>query len=461
MSKYDVSIIIPCYNEEKILEESVMEIERIMSPMVYTYEMIFIDDCSQDRTKDLILKLVKENQNRRYISHKINIGRGATVNEGIKASRGKIVGFLDIDLEVHAHYIPSFISTIKQGNDVAIAFRHYDVSFSLNSIGRWIISCGYRLLVRIFLKLPLQDTEAGFKFFNEEKILPILDLVEDKKWFWDTEIMALAYYNRLKIKEISVLFIRRFDKKSTVKLFQDSSEYFKRLISFRGRLKMEDSIRGYWQKDARNFHSQYEKNSPKSSYFTHKFLKKRYDVITEMLNVQQKRILDVGCGNGLFIEYCFDKGASSIVGVDYSQKMIDTAKEKLKDYNNKAILFCEDFFSLNLLKKDFDTILAIGLLDYVKDPGSALKRFFDFLKPNGELIVTIPEKWSPFFFLRIRFLGTFFRKSILKIPPIITALSLKDAESLINNAGFKIEQKKCIQKTMWIFKCNKSKRIKK
>jgi len=456
MNEYDVSIIVPCYNEEKIIEESVKEIEKVMSQTIYSYEFIFIDDCSKDKTRDLIIKIIKEAPNRRYIFHKENIGRGGTVSEGIKISKGKIVGFLDIDLEVHARYIPSFIGAIQENFDVAIAFRHYNISLKPDSIIRGIVSHGYRWLVQAFLRLPIKDTEAGFKFFNKEKILPILDFIEDKRWFWDTEIMALAFYNDLKIKEIPVLFIRRFDKKSSVKLFKESIEYVKKLISFKRRLKNQNYIQEYWQKEAESFHTQYKGNTQESSYFTHRFLKERYDVIFKLLDVHQKTVLDVGCGDGLFMEACLNKGASEVIGVDYSQKMIDIAKEKLKSYNNTKIqLFCEDIFSLNAPKNNFDTILAIGLLDYIKDPKSILEKFFDFLKANGELIVTIPEKWSPLFVLRTQFLGTFLRKKILKIPPIITTLALRDAESLINETGFKIEQKKCLYKTMWIFKCRK------
>jgi hypothetical protein len=94
-------------------------------------------------------------------------------------------------------------------------------------------SRGYNWLMKKMLGVDLRDTEAGFKFFNREKILSILDKVENPHWFWDTEIMALSYYSQLNIIEMPTLFVRRADKKSTVRVLPDVWHYLKSLYSFR------------------------------------------------------------------------------------------------------------------------------------------------------------------------------------------------------------------------------------
>lgn len=76
--------------------------------------------------------------------------------------------------------------------------------------------------MRTVLGVPLQDTETGYKFFNRKKILPIMKRTMHNGWFWDTEIMALAYRAGLRIREEPVLFIRRLDKKSSVRLLHDA-----------------------------------------------------------------------------------------------------------------------------------------------------------------------------------------------------------------------------------------------
>jgi glycosyltransferase involved in cell wall biosynthesis len=232
---YDLSIIIACYNEEAILEESIRELEAAMNRTTYKYELIFIDDCSQDNTRELIKKIASANGHMRYIFHEKNVGRGGTVCEGIREAEGKIAGFLDIDLEVHARYIPSMVRAIEEGSDISSAYRLTYLRF--DSITRDLSSKAYHFITRHFLKIPLYDTETGFKFFNRKKILPIIEKTQDERWFWDTEVMALAYFNNLKIKEIPCLFIRRKDKRSTVRLWDDSIEYIKKVLQFKRKMK--------------------------------------------------------------------------------------------------------------------------------------------------------------------------------------------------------------------------------
>ena len=140
-----------------------------------------------------------------------------------------IAGFLDIDLEVHARYLPSVILAIKNGADVAIVRRTF--KFNLFAAHRYILSRGYNFLVKKLLKLPFNDTESGLKFFKRSKILPILERVTNKGWFWDTEIMFNVFKHNLSPIEIPGLFLRDRNKKSTVKIFKDSWEYFYNLLS--------------------------------------------------------------------------------------------------------------------------------------------------------------------------------------------------------------------------------------
>jgi hypothetical protein len=87
--------------------------------------------------------------------------------------------------------------------------------------------------MRTVLRVPLNDTETGFKFFRREKILPVLGRTEDRGWFWDTEIMVRAHHAGLTIIEIPALFIRRFDKRSSLHPFGDTLDYARKLWRFR------------------------------------------------------------------------------------------------------------------------------------------------------------------------------------------------------------------------------------
>jgi glycosyltransferase involved in cell wall biosynthesis len=232
-SRYDVSLIVACYNEEPLLEESVRQTIEVLDHTPWSYEIIFVDDCSQDRTRAIIDGLLTryKDRNLRKLFHRRNKGRGGTVTDGIRIAQGDVVGYIDIDLEVHARYIPSLVIAIRNGADVATAHRIYKVQLRL--FMRFVLSTGYRWLSSWLLGADLQDTETGFKFFKRERILPVLDQVEDEGWFWDTEVMVRSLLRGYRIVEIPCLFIRRYDKKSTVDLVRDTFDYLVKLWRFR------------------------------------------------------------------------------------------------------------------------------------------------------------------------------------------------------------------------------------
>ena len=222
-----------CYNEEAILKESVRQTFEILEATSWNYEVIFVDDCSQDRTREIIDEILAENpeKNLSKLFHAQNTGRGRTVTDGIHMARGEVVGYIDIDLEVHARYIPSMVIAIHNGADLATANRIYKVQPRL--VIRWILSQGYAYLMRFMLGVNIQDTETGYKFFNRQKILPVLQEVKDEHWFWDTEVMVRSFLHGYEIHEIPCLFIRRYDKQSTVNEIQDTLDYLRNLWRFR------------------------------------------------------------------------------------------------------------------------------------------------------------------------------------------------------------------------------------
>jgi glycosyltransferase involved in cell wall biosynthesis len=231
-----VSVVLACYNEEQVLSESFGEIRATLDQMGRPYEILFVDDVSRDRTREIISRLVAAHPGvqTQVLLHERNQGRGATVTDGFRRARGSIVGYLDVDLEVHSRYIPSLVMAVENGADVATVRRIY--AFQLRSLDRWIMSTGYAWLKKHLLQTAVQDTETGYKFFRREPLLPVLDEVQDPGWFWDTEFMVRAERRGLRIVEIPGAFVRRYDKTSTVHGLRDSVLYFGRLLRFRRQL---------------------------------------------------------------------------------------------------------------------------------------------------------------------------------------------------------------------------------
>lgn len=223
------SLILPCYNEEAIFTESVQRIIRMLTNSKLDFEIIFVDDKSIDRTPELIAAICKKYPFCRALYHKSNTGRGKAVTDGIRAARGRVVGYIDIDLEVSPVYIPEIVSLIlKNKADIIIGKRIYRTTAA--SIFREILSRGYLWLADIMLQTGKLDTETGYKFARRVKILPILNKTKHQHWFWDTEIIVYAKRAGLRILEYPVLFIRRTDKKSSVRVIPDMVDYVVNLV---------------------------------------------------------------------------------------------------------------------------------------------------------------------------------------------------------------------------------------
>ncbi len=239
MSKPFVSIILPCYKEERHLLESIHELSKVAKGFDFTYEFIFVEDFSPDKTAIQLKRLESTLQHSKFIYHSHNKGRGASIKSGFNKAEGDIIGYIDVDLEVSPLYISDMVEAL-QTHDVAVGKRNYFYQLTFKSIFRNFLSKGYHVLSKRLLKYPYSDTEAGYKFFKKESVFPFFNQIENNHWFWDTEFMAKVYIHNLKVIEIPVEFIRNDKKQSTVKPIRDSFTYLRELFKNKKRLSKKN-----------------------------------------------------------------------------------------------------------------------------------------------------------------------------------------------------------------------------
>lgn len=241
---FDFSLILACYCESPHLYKNVELLAEYLSATIFRCEIIFVEDSSPDDTFEKILQceelLRKHKISYQILRHPVNMGRGATVQDGFIVARGDVVGYIDIDLEHPMDALLSMLIRIRKGECDAVVAHRVSYKKFINPLRTWM-SEGYKALVHRLLALPVADTEAGLKLFNREKILPVLAQIEDKAWFWDTEIVHRAHLAGLVFGEQTIVFKRNIDKKSTVRVFRDSWVYFKTLLKYsQNKNKMRD-----------------------------------------------------------------------------------------------------------------------------------------------------------------------------------------------------------------------------
>lgn len=125
-----VSIIVPVYNGDKFLSRA---IESVLNQKTnYSYEIIIINDCSTDKTQDIINKYLLKNKNIKNIKNKKNIGVNESRNKAIKKSKGEYIAFLDADDEWRSSKIEKQINLLEENKDVALCFSDFSIYNDFN-----------------------------------------------------------------------------------------------------------------------------------------------------------------------------------------------------------------------------------------------------------------------------------------------------------------------------------------
>jgi glycosyltransferase involved in cell wall biosynthesis len=233
----ELSLVVPCYNDAGYLAESTARIKRVLDDHAVRFEIVFVEDHSTDDTRAVIEDLVARDHRCLAIYHERNKGRGQSFQSGAAIARGDIIGFVDIDLEVHERYIMDMVAAIHRGAEVATGRRRIKLSFRPYDLMRHAMSLGYASLYRLALRLPTRDPETGFKFFRRKTLRELFRHATAAGWFWDSEAMAYSTLLGFRIDEVPCEFVRRADKRSSVRLFGATIKQTRELLGFALRLR--------------------------------------------------------------------------------------------------------------------------------------------------------------------------------------------------------------------------------
>ena len=220
--KADFTIIIPCYNEGNSIENAVKEILRKFDELAVEVLLIISEDGSTDDTVGIGKKLEKTYENVEFIrwSGKKR-GRGISLRDTIRKATTEYVIYMDCDLSNDINYVTGIINELEDGFDLVTGSRFHPDSVVKRPLRREIASRAYNRIIRFLFKIDVKDTQCGFKGFNRESVLSVLDEVENTGWFWDTEVIIRMLRKGFKIKEVPTKFID-FRHDTKVNVMRDS-----------------------------------------------------------------------------------------------------------------------------------------------------------------------------------------------------------------------------------------------
>lgn len=216
--KIYLSVILPVYNEEKLIESTLFGVAEYLKAQNYRYEIIAIDDGSTDNTKSILTGLQNKIENLRTIFDDNNFGKGFVVRRALLAARGKFRLFMDSDNSTDISEVKKFLEVMEKEADVAIGDRTLASSIILKHQATYkkILGNIGNLFVRALIIPDIKDTQCGFKCFKEEVVEDIFPMLEINRWAFDMEILSLASKCGYKIKTIPVIWKDR--RESRVKI---------------------------------------------------------------------------------------------------------------------------------------------------------------------------------------------------------------------------------------------------
>jgi len=227
-----LSIIIPSYNEESRLPETLRRIASYLRRSGRETEVIVVDDGSHDRTAAVAESFRGEIPTLRVVPNGANRGKGFSVRHGFLEARGRIVLFTDADLSAPIEEADKLLAALES-HDVAIGSRALDRSLISVHQSRFREFAGivFNKLVRLCLRLPFVDTQCGFKAFRREPCRIIFEHQRIERFGFDPELLYLARRHGLRSVEIPVRWAN--SPATRVSMFRDSLQMFLDILVIR------------------------------------------------------------------------------------------------------------------------------------------------------------------------------------------------------------------------------------
>lgn len=232
-----LSIIMPAYNEEKLIYNSIMTTLDIVEKFVKDVEIIAVNDGSCDNTKKEMQRAVAKDSRVKLLSSDKNRGKGNAIISGVSQASGKYIAFVDADLELNPAQLEGYLKKmIDENKDVVIGCKFHKDSNLEYPLKRKIISMGYYIMLLVLFHLNVKDTQTGLKVFKMEVLKPVAHLIRTSGFAYDIELLVAVHRRGYTIAQmpVNVVYVRdsnskRIGMSDIVSVFKDTFAIFYRV----------------------------------------------------------------------------------------------------------------------------------------------------------------------------------------------------------------------------------------
>ena len=232
-----LSVVMPAYNEEKLIYNSIMETIKRVGRFVSDMEIIVANDGSTDSTKAEVLRAANADSRVRLVSSDKNRGKGNAIISGVSQAEGRYIAFVDADLELDPSQLEGYLGKmLKDGDDVVIGCKLHKDSNIEYPLKRKIISFGYYIMLFVLFHLNVKDTQTGLKVFKMEALKPVAHLIRTSGFAYDIELLVAIHRRGFSIAQmpVNVVYVRdsntkRIGMKDVLNVFKDTFKIFYRV----------------------------------------------------------------------------------------------------------------------------------------------------------------------------------------------------------------------------------------
>ena len=411
-----VDITIPVLNEERAITSSLSTLSTFLeTECSYDWSITVADNGSTDATSELAASFAAENPRTRVIRLDQR-GRGRALKEAWSTSTADVVAYMDVDLSTGLDSLQPLIDPILDGRcEVSIGSRLLPGAEIARSMKRELISRTYNAIARNALRYNVADAQCGFKAVRASVFRELLASIVDNEWFFDTELLALAHRNGLRINEVPVRWVD--DDDSRVRIAKTASEDLRgiwrvrrtapnteRRVAVAGptslsvlRAQEQQELQAEFDQHAK----QYENSVDQSVSFTGRdsafFARRKVEILEDIVrpglgSLQGLTLLDVGCGTGTTDRYLAPR-VRSLHGVDISEEMLAKAEQNVP----KGSYSHYDGRNLPFDVGTFDVAVAICVLHHVPVPmrRELISDMVRVVRPGGVVAIFEHNPFNP------------------------------------------------------------------
>ena len=203
--RIDVDVVVPVYNEQAALADSIRRLHDFLSTTFpFTWRIVVADNASTDGTPFIAAALADELDGVTHLRLDRK-GRGLALREAWSRSDARVVSYMDVDLSTDLRGLLPLVAPLLSGHsDVAIGSRLARGAAVVRGAKRELISRTYNTILHATLRVRFTDAQCGFKAVTRGAAAQLLPQIRDDGWFFDTELLVLAGRDGLRIHEVPV-----------------------------------------------------------------------------------------------------------------------------------------------------------------------------------------------------------------------------------------------------------------